>query len=255
MNVTFTGTHANNRTDSDVTDVEILFSNTPFIIHQLFTTFPNLVRLDIYSSNLETIIIPPEAQLLRLGVDANKLLRIESDSLRNQTQLLYFSASRNQITAIDEDVFEDLHSLENLVLNDNRIQELTPRTLAPLTRAYSINFERNLLTTIDEGIFSLNTNLQYLLLQYNQIDKIHPRTFSDLRNNLVFVNLYENQCVSRSFSLNSQDDLEWMTINNLLQRCFSNFFGGDPEVRNVTMQFRGPLTIYDDFGNMIARFQ
>lgn len=253
-NVTFTGTHAPNRTDADVNYVGISNSNTPFIIQQLFTTFPSITGLDIVNSNLQTIQIPPVVQLEELAIFGNNISRIESASLRNQTRLIQLFAMNNGIATIDEDAFEDLSSLLTLIISDNRITELHPRTLSNLTEVVQIYFDRNLITTIDEDTFSQNTNLAFLFFEDNEIDKIHPRTIAKIRNNLNFLNLSGNRCISNSFSTYPEGDLEWMTIHNLLQPCFNNFLGNDPDVRNVTMQLRGPLTIFDSFGNMIARF-
>lgn len=52
VNVTFTGEHMGNRSDSDVRVVEIVDSNTPFIINELATAFPNAYEWYISSSNV-----------------------------------------------------------------------------------------------------------------------------------------------------------------------------------------------------------
>jgi len=252
-NVTFTGTHVNNRTNADVNFVGISFSNTPFIIQQLFTTFPNIVGLDITFSNLQTLMIPPEIQLEELGLFGNNITRIESNSLRNQTRLVQIFANENQITAIDEGAFEDLHSLESLIMSNNRIQELHPRLLSNLTQVVQIYFDRNQLVTIEEDTFSENTELIFLFLDENQIDKIHPGTISKLRNNLAFINVAGNACIDRSFSVYPQGDVEWMTLHNLLQPCYNQYLENDTGLKNVSIQYSGSLTIYDSFGNMIAR--
>lgn len=252
--VTFTGTHLDNRTNADVNLISISNSNTPFIINQLFTTFPNVFELDIADSNLQTLIIPPEAQLEIMAIFGNNISRIESDSLRNQTELQLFYAPNNQIVTIDEDAFSDLHSLEFLLLAENNIQELSPRTLSNLTRIYEIHLENNLLTTIHDDTFSQNVNLGYLFLVNNQIDRIHPRIFSNIRNNLVYVDFYDNQCITSSYGVYPEGDEAWMTLNNALRPCFNNYLGNDNDVKNITLQFTGSLTIFDGFGNIMARF-
>lgn len=148
----------------------------------------------------------------------------ESKVLRNQTQLLYFFAHNNFITTIDEDAFDDLLALQTLALGNNRIQELTVRTMTPLRNITDVGFDNNLLTTIDENIFSQNINLFGLHLQYNQIDKVHPRAFANLTD-LSYLNLSGNKCVDRSFLLNQNpENIEWKVLNNLLKPCVKNFF-------------------------------
>lgn len=248
VNVTFNGTHTDNRTDADVDLVEIYSSNTPFIIHQLFTTFPNLRILNIYDSNLATIVIPPEAQLLQLVIQGNNISKIESSSFRNQTQLRYFYITNSGVADIDEDAFEDMHAAEAFSLWNNKIQKLTPRTLAPLINAVRINLQNNLLSIIDEDIFLQNTNLEELYLGHNQIDQIHQRSFVNLRNSLSYLDLTGNKCVSQTFYLRSDQD--WTSMNSSLERCFRS----TPVQRNITMEFSGPMTIFDEFGNIIAKF-
>lgn len=252
--VTITGTHLDGRTDADVNFVAISDSNTPFIIQQLFTTFPNIIELDILDSNLETLIIPPEVQLEAIALIGNNITRIESGWLRNQTELNLFYAPDNQIVTIDEDAFEDLISLEFLLLTDNRIQELSPRTLSNLTLLSQVYFASNLLTTMHDNTFAQNVNLAYLFMNDNQIDRIHPRIFSNVRNNLAYVDFYGNQCIGNSFGVYPQGDSEWMTLNSALRPCFNNYLGNENDVKNITMQFTGSLTIFDGFGNMMARF-
>lgn len=248
VNVTFNGTHDDNRTDADVDLVQIYSSNTPFIINQLFTTFPNLRFLNIYDSNLATIVIPPEAQILQLSIVGNNISTLTSSSFRNQTQLRYFYITHSGVTDIDEDAFGDMHAVEYFSLWNNSIQKLLPRTLAPLINALRINFRNNLLSIIDEDIFLQNTNLEELYLGFNQIDQIHPRSFVNLRNSLSMIDLTGNQCVSQSFSLESDQD--WTTMNNSLEVCFRN----TPVKRNITLEFSGPMTIYDELGNILAKF-
>lgn len=246
VNVIFNGTHTGNRTDADVDLVEIWSSNTPFIINQLFTTFPNLQFLNIYDSNLATVFIPPAAQLVQLVIQNNNVSKIESNSFRNQTQLRWFLITNSGVTDIDEDALEDLHAVEDFVFWNNNIQKLTPRTLAPLINAKRMTFRNNLISKIDEDTFLNNTNLELLELNGNRIDQIHPRAFANLRNSLSSLYLDGNQCVSQTFYL--QNDQDWTAMNNALERCFRN------TPRNITMEFSGPMTIYDEFGNIIAKF-
>ncbi|XP_037040586.1 chondroadherin-like protein [Bradysia coprophila] len=236
MNVTFNGTHTGNRTDADVDLVEIWSSNTPFIINQLFITFPNLQYLNIYDSNLATVVIPPVAQLVQLVIQGNNVSKIESNSFPNQTQLRYFYITNSGVTDIDQDAFVGLHGVEDFAFWNNNIQKLAPRTLAPLTNAKRMTFRMNRISIIDEDTFLHNKNLELLELTDNQIHQIHPRAFASLRNSLSSLYLNGNQCVSQIFRL--ENDQDWSAMNIALARCF----GSRTRTKEIN---NGPMTIYN----------
>lgn len=83
-NVTFGGVHLENRTEADVEVVWMSYSNTPFMLPQLFTTFPNINELDIEFCNLQSINIPASARIQYLILYQNNITRLESGSLHNQ---------------------------------------------------------------------------------------------------------------------------------------------------------------------------
>lgn len=100
MNVIFGGVHLENKTEADVAAVYIINSNTPFMISQLFTTFPNMIDLEIESSNLQSIDVPASARLQYLILYRNNIRRLESGSIQNQTEIYLFEATGNYIQEI-----------------------------------------------------------------------------------------------------------------------------------------------------------
>jgi len=246
ITVTFTGDHLADRSDSDVNYVRIRDSDTPFMIQQIFTTFNNIVRLEIYNSNLQSISIPASVQLNWLALGANNISSIESGSINNQTQLGYFNLANNNIEHIDENAFEGLINVDSFVMNNNRIREIAPRTFHPLSFVMSLDLANNLLTRINEETFSTNSNLLYIYLEHNQITEIHPRSFDSIRESLRSVNLLDNHCVDNSFSL--LDENSWETMIQALQTCFSNF---TPGRRRLIIEFEGLLSLFDSDGNLI----
>lgn len=221
------------------------------MIQQIFTTFPNIYELDIENCNLQSISIPPSANLIWLDLYQNNISRIDSGVFRNQTDLLFFFAVSNNIQEIDEAAFDELGELLILVLVDNNIEAIAPRTFQALTELIILDFEDNSLTRIDDQVFSTLSNIGYLYLEFNQINAIHPRFAENLRNSLSFINLTGNQCVSSGFEVIS--DVGWAAMNNGLNRCFNNFNGTGSDTRRVTLEFVGNLSLFDEFGNLIAR--
>lgn len=254
--VTITGQHLGDRTNADVNTVLIDNSNTPFMIQELFEAFPNLYELAVFNSNLQSINVSSSVQLIWLDLYRNNISRIEPSSvtgLASQRRLNYLDWTSNQIREIDEDAFVGLDSVLSLFLMDNLIEEIRNQTFHPLTNITRIELERNRLTRIEETTFAMNRNLQALYLESNEINAISPLFLASQRESLEYVNLSDNRCVSQFFNLNNIQE-NWDLMNNELLPCFDNFNGTVPELRRVIMEFTGSIAIYDEFGNILARF-
>lgn len=250
-NVTFVGNHTFENTDADVVVVEISGSNTPFVIEQIFTQFPNVVGLEIVNSQLQTLRIPEFANLEDITIIFNNVSRIDSDSFANQTNLEYFSAYSNNIEEIDEDAFVGLTRLYYVGFINNRISDIAQGTFRDVISARVIDFEGNNLTRIGDNIFENNRNLTTLFLERNQIEAISPTFTANLRqSNLSTVNFTGNRCTARYF--NTRDDFEWIFLNAALNTCFQNFVGAQ-ETRRFTIETSGPFILHDQFGNVVAR--
>lgn len=248
--MTIGGEHLPNRNNSDVVFAHISYSNTPFIIQQLFAVFPNMNELEIRNSNLQEINIMPDDRLEWLTLFGNNIQRIANGTFINQPRLSYIYAVNNSIQHLDVNAFQGLTQLLSLALINNRIEEVAPGTLSPLISARVIDFEGNLLSEVSEEMFAANRNVTTLYLERNRINAVHPNFARNLAN-LSFIDFSGNVCVDRSFSPGNEEGL--ISMNNALQTCFNNYHDVTPEVRRVTMEFVGNLTIYDQFGNIIAR--
>lgn len=249
-NVTFSGVHLENKTEADVLVVFIRNSNTPFMIPQLFTTFPNMVDLEIESSNLQSIDVPASVRLQYLILYRNTIMRLESGSIQDQTDLYLFEATGNYIHEIDEDFFEGMPNTFFVDLSSNHIQALAPSTFTPLRNVVVLDFYQNALTSLGDELFISNSILLLIYFGRNQISEVHHDFVRNLPSSLQGFEMTQNLCVDRSFSLTSPDDL--MIINNALNQCFRNFnrISGD---RNIAMQVQSGMTFQDEFGNNIFR--
>lgn len=251
QNVVFGGEHIEGYTNENVTIVEILYSDTPFIIPQLFTTFTALEMLMVSFSNLLTVNLPDSTQLRQLYLDRNNIERIENTSFGNQSHLWYLNLRESNIREIEEDAFVGLGALESLVLIENPIESFHPRTFHPLVNVMYLDLEFLLLTSIGDELFSQNTQVQSLYLGYNDIREISPR-FSANFERVRYIDLESNECVNRRFELSPDDEFSQIILHNSLRTCYTNFNGTTSDLRRVTLQFEGPLRLFDEFGNMIA---
>lgn len=247
-NITFTGQHIGNRTNEDVEIVEIVNSNTPFIISQIFSTFQNLIELEVRSSGLQSISLPDNIRLQYLTLFGNNISRIENGTFRHQNNLAIISLNSNHIQEVEEDAFEGQENLASLSFINNNIREILPRTLDPLINVFYLDFERNNLTRIGEGMLSQMGNLFSLYFDYNQINFIHPQFVETLPVNVQTLGMVENACINQRFTPNTEQSRQ--QLSNALESCFRNFEGAP---RNVTMEFSGPMTLFDSSGRVIAR--
>lgn len=105
--VSFTGQHIGDRTNEDVEIVEIVNSYTPFIIPQIFSTFQNLIELEVRNGGLQSISLPDESNRLQyLTLLGNNISRIENGTFRNHSNLAVISLNSNLIQEVEEAAFE-----------------------------------------------------------------------------------------------------------------------------------------------------
>lgn len=249
--VTIGGDHVENMTNDDVETVLIQNSTTPFIIPEIFSTFPFITDFRVINSGLESIDLSSSADvpLIWLYFTLNNISRIESGTFLSQPSVRFLGMVRNNIEELDENAFEGLASVESLSLIGNHISEIAPLTFSPLTNATYIDLERNNLTVVTEEMFSRTTRLRNLYLEYNQINGIAPNA---LRDALSFINLNGNECISSSFFVGSEAD--WAALNRDLWTCFNNFTNGTTDgTRRITLEFKGHMSLFDEFGNLVVR--
>lgn len=251
QNVTFGGTHATNKTNEDVEIVIVKNSTTPFVIPQIFDVFPNTNELEIDGSGLLSIEIPVSANLIAFLLYGNNISRIENGTFRNQNdlQFLYLVAAR--IEFIEPNAFEGLENLLSLALIGNEIESLPAGVFDSLTNVHYIDLENNFLTTIDDRTFAQNRELVSLYLEFNRINEISSNFADNFRESIFLINLTGNLCVDQSFYVNT--DVLWNTMRLALDTCFTNFNNGTRVTRQLTLEFSGPLSIFDERGNLIAR--
>lgn len=252
VNVTFGGFHIGNRTNEDVEVIVMENSMTPFMIPQMFTTFPSLNDLTIENCGLQSINIPDTVQLLWLDIYRNNVSRISRDSIGNQSSLFFTFLDINNIEEIDEDAFAGIGSAAiYLSLYQNNISSIAPRTFQSLSEVLVIDLEGNSLVSINEEMFSQNLELDTLYLESNQINEVEPSFANNLRNSLSFIGMSGNVCVDGDFTVGS--DASWMSLNNALFTCFNNFVNGtDDGSRSLNMNFQGRVRFFDEFGHLVV---
>jgi Leucine rich repeat len=250
QDVVFGGIHMSGRTNDDVEVVLIQNSNTPAIFPQIFTTFVNVIELEMIRCNLLSLKIPANARLEFVLLYGNNVTHIRRGDFSNQTNLLYLEAINNNIQIIDENAFDDLERLLNLILFNNNLRELAPKTFHRLTSLIYLDLEGNELTRIDDELLAKSLQLQNIYLEFNHINEISRRFADNLRQNLELINLIANKCVDKAFVL--VNEASWRDMNRDLEKCFDNYDNANLRARRITLEFTGRLRILDESGNVVA---
>lgn len=245
QNINIVGGHPPGWNNNLVRAVRIQLGDIPFIIPQLFTTFPNLFRLTISNAGLRRIqshALANATNLELMIVESNPLREIEANAFSGASSLRSLDLFGNQLLNIDEDAFVGLSNLRDLLLESNRIRHLRKNLFRPLKTVEIISLSDNNVDIIHENLFANNRHLRNIDLVRNRINEV-GRNFIEGLNELQILNVFENRCVNNIFIVDDTASKE--EIRNGLTACFDNF---DSTVK-LKMEVRGSFTISDDYGN------
>ena len=148
----------------------------------------------------------------------------------NLENLKVLNVGRNQIKEIDVTDLRNLTSLEELILYDNNLTELTiPTSLLNLKK---LNLNKNYISKID--LSGLNTCEVYL--SFNKIESINDITLPKIiYNTNLYVELFNNNILDADELFNqSQQDGGKITIELGLQGYGLNYKVNDDETNKIT---------------------
>lgn len=252
VNYTIVGEHEEGRTNDDVIAIAVYFSRMPFIVPAIYSTFPNIIELDIEFTGLEVIDpIPDTVNLEFFIVYANNVSTIQNNTFATQnSSLLYIEMIDNEIMTLEEEAFVGTSEVIIMGLLFNSINTPPTRTFWPMTNLALIDFESNNFQRIGHTLFLQNNLLEAVFMESNRINAISPVFTAGFRDTMEVIFAYRNECVDRAFILEEEIIVAFM--HSSLQACYNNFVGGPPNPgRTITLEFRGPLRLFDDFGNLI----
>jgi Leucine-rich repeat (LRR) protein len=239
------GTHVAGLGNANVVTLSALMQNSPIIPRIICSQFPNLARLWMIFTNLNTLTslaFENCNNLWDLTLRFNNLTFI-SDGMfafggRNIRSIDFQSNSINEISRnafaginlskIDlnfnnlQKIYPEwfVNSLEEIFLASNRIQDLPDRVFFNLTRLDFVDLNNNNLQTIRAESFEGSLGLlDYLTLRNNQINSIDENFFNRAMN-LSHFYLLNNICVNRDFVDVANNRT---LVSSELQTCFNNF--------------------------------
>lgn len=155
----------------------------------------SLKLLFLTKNHLSSIPVGLPADLKELRLDENRIADIDEDAFQNVTTLqrLLLDGNLLEDEAIASGTFQDLVNLKELSLARNSLT--TPPPLLPGASLTKLNLQENQIDNIDVSIFLELKKLERLDISSNQIQNLPPGVFDGLRS-LRYLNVRNNlwQC-------------------------------------------------------------
>lgn len=115
----------------------------------------------------------------------------------NENKLTMLDLSQNDLTSLDDDIFNGFENLRGLFLYRNKISTIHSHAFNGLSKLTHLDLSQCQLTTIDFDLLSQSSKLQDLNLKDNQIKNvIIPRSMQPFQN-LSKMNLEDNKLIWR----------------------------------------------------------
>ena len=136
--------------------------------------------------------------------------------------------SGNNLTVLENNVFDYFTQLEHLFLQRNKLKYIEPEFFKKLVNLTKIDLSHNALTDIDPVTFKTNKKLEILDISDNKLTIINPETFAKLatlftlglsKNNLTqpteeaLVSTLQKTCIHCILELNDKK-YDFATMNN-----------------------------------------
>lgn len=253
-NIILGGVHQTDRANQHVQQVLILDSNVPFIITQLFTTFPSLRNLQVMSAltRIQSNAFANANNLWNVEILDNPTLQtIHANAFSGAHNIRELDLHRNGIETIHATAFAGLNVMQTLWLDNNHIRQLPWNVFISTTALQRVNLDNNQLESLDGRLFGNNTQIARLDFVSNRINAIQ-RTFLDRLPALNVLNMQGNLCADTLWTVAGATTIE--TIRQGLQTCFNNFVDApDDEFKNFIMQLRGSMIVRYENGTEIVR--
>uniref|UniRef100_A0A8C3XDB4 Leucine rich repeat transmembrane neuronal 4 n=1 Tax=Catagonus wagneri TaxID=51154 RepID=A0A8C3XDB4_9CETA len=135
-----------------------------------------------------------------LSLRFNSIQKLKSNQFASLNQLIWLYLDHNYISSVDEDAFQGIRRLKELILSSNKITYLPNKTFHPVPNLRSLDLSYNKLQTLQSEQFKGLRKLIILHLRSNSLKTVPIRVFQDCRN-LDFLDLGYNRL--RSLSRNA----------------------------------------------------
>lgn len=163
---------------------------------ELISNLDFLVIINIHKSNLSIApgLFEELPRLFSVKLIENWYLYMESGVFHG-LNITNLDISRNAIYTLEDGVFLNMPSLQNVILEQNSLEEWNPNAFLKTPNINLLNLAANDLKYLPEDSFTNLKKLKHLLLSENLIENLHENAFRGL-NNLEVLDLSLNRLVS-----------------------------------------------------------
>ncbi|KAM4677322.1 leucine-rich repeat transmembrane neuronal protein 2 [Discoglossus pictus] len=155
-------------------------------------------KLLIYCDSKGFHLIPTiDKSSLGLSLRHNFITELQKHQFVNYSQLTWIHLDYNQIANIQEESFQGLYKLNELILRSNKISHLPNTTFNQLVNLDILDLSFNQLTSLSPELFYGLRKLQSMHLRSNSLRTIPVRVFWDCRS-LEFLDISWNRLRSLS---------------------------------------------------------
>ncbi|KAM4652714.1 extracellular matrix protein 2 isoform 2-T4 [Discoglossus pictus] len=169
--------------DPDLKSLDLLGNFITSIPHDAFNGLPNLEMINFSKNKILSSGIDPQAfkslkNLKRLYLDGNVLVKVPPELPSTLEEL---KLNENKIDSLEKDSLQDLTNLVTLELEGNQLSEanVSPLAFKPLQRLSYMRLGRNKFRTIPQG---LPRSIEELYLENNEIEEISENFFNHTVN-------------------------------------------------------------------------
>ncbi|XP_028164672.1 protein artichoke-like [Ostrinia furnacalis] len=209
-------------------------STVDFSKNKLKSISPNMFKrpldvetLNISSNNLNEL--PPTLNMLSklkvLDASNNHIKHFDGNVMNNVLTLREIRMPNNKIVELRPGSFKDLRDVESIDLENNDIEVIHPKAVVNLPNLSAIYFGRNHIVDLPDGVFSNLPRLRIIDLQGNRLQFISPKAFDNIPL-VQYLNLSNNQLTNIDNSgLRQLPSLEVLDLsfNKLIKITASSF--------------------------------
>lgn len=162
-------------------------------------------------------------KLVRLVIERSQLNILNKNDFKGMTSLKETKIELNDISGIEEGVFDEVPQLEHLSLASNNIKSLPPKAFAMLTKLKTLTLSNNRLLKFTASLLPRQNVIEEFQLQDNKLELIESKAFRLLRN-AELIDLSNNTCVDMKYqkSETKQDSTLKDLVGHVELECFDS---------------------------------
>lgn len=167
----------NSKEVNEVKTLKIIDQRTIFFADGIADYFPNLVKLKISNSSLQTI---------------------ERKQFKGLKTLTVLDLSFNDLTSLTDDLFEEIQQLKHIDMSHNQIKSIPSKIFQKLVKLEYLNMRNNLLIKLEADLLLNKEMLKEIHFNDNKLADISVKIFRNLTS-LKVANFKRNECIDAEF--------------------------------------------------------